>query len=61
LLNNAAAVVGDILWPIVSSQRKGAAGGEGKALPQRVVGMKWAAEGRGHGPECQSSRNISEL
>jgi len=35
--------------------RGGAAGGEGKGLHQRVVGMERAAQGSGHGPE------VSEL
>ena len=31
--------------------RGGAAGGEGKGLHQRAVGMEQAAQGSGHGPE----------
>ena len=27
-------------------------------LHQRAVGMEWAAQGSGHGPECQSSRTV---
>ena len=40
--------------------RGGAAGGEGKGLHQRAVGMERAAQGSGHGPECQSSRIVFE-
>ena len=35
-----------------------AAGGEGKAVPQRAVGMERAAQGTGHGPECRSSGSV---
>ena len=34
-----------------SCVRGGAAGGEGKGLHQRAVGMEWAAQGSGHSPE----------
>ena len=34
-----------------SCVRGGAAGGEGKGLHQRVVGMERAAQGSGHSPE----------
>ena len=35
-----------------------AAGGLGKAMPQRAVGMERAAQGSGHGPECWSSGSV---
>ena len=38
-----------------------AAGGEGKAVPQRAVGMERAAHGSGHGPECWSSGSVETL
>ena len=41
-----------------SCVRGGAAGGEGKGLHQRVVGMEQPAQGSGHSPECQSSGSI---
>jgi len=34
-----------------SCVRAGAAGGQGKGLHQRAVGMEWAAQGSGHSPE----------
>ena len=33
-------------------------GDGGQGLHQRAVGMEWAAQGSGHGPECRSSRNV---
>jgi len=41
--------------------REGAVGGEGKAVPQRAVGMEWAAQGSGHGSECWSSGSAGTL
>ena len=38
-----------------------AAGGEGKGLRQRAVGMEQPAQGSGHGPKCWSSRSIGTL
>ena len=38
-----------------SCVRGGAAGGEGKALHQRAVGMEQPAQGSGHSLECRSS------
>jgi len=37
------------------------AGGEGKELHQRAVGMEQAAQSNGHGPECWSSRSVWTL
>lgn len=34
--------------------RGGAAGGEEKAVPQRAMGMEWAAQDSGHSLECHS-------
>lgn len=41
-----------------SCVRGGAAGGEGKGLHQRAVGMEQPAQGSGHGPHCQSSGSV---
>ena len=38
-----------------SCVRGGAAGGEGRGLHQRAVGMERAAQGSGHGPKGRSS------
>ena len=43
---------------MVQSCQARAAGGEGKAVSQRAVGMERAAQGSRHGPECQSSWSI---
>ena len=40
------------------AERGGVAGGEGKAVPQRAVGMEWAAQGSGHSPECHSQTQV---
>lgn len=47
-----------IAW---SCARGGAGGAEGKALPQRAMGMERAAQGSGHGLECQSSGSTGTL
>ena len=44
-----------------SCVRGGAAGGQGKGLHQRAVGMEQAAQGSGHSPKCQSSGSIWDL
>ena len=44
-----------------SCVRGGAAGGQGKSLHQRVVGMAWDAQGSGHSPELLHSGSVGTL